>query len=1350
MHKKYLLHLETPCPRHFVFFFTTSYRTMKEHSDKINHFLLQEQYPDIIKVAGTDKRSSNGSNSKSAGIVSSSATSATSSFPKHSVSRRIVTAVDHVTQLRLESCQCPHFQEYLPRILDLTVCRTTPSQRHPKGWSFANPVHALHMVASLSGADSSSKIQKQRLPPTFLYGEEQHRTSALQTEGIAEYWCSLDGNSPDTTYSMQQQMDAKTPPNFIAKPATKLLKDVPTGSPSPQRPASSTESNAAALKGSTPKIIPAVDPTRSAMAISPAQPVTSSTEQESTAATPKSQVSALISADTHSSTPSAGLKSEPSLQNSITNMGESTTLPSSATDQSITIGEKPALESEAPSSNPIPQSVQSNIDVASSDSKAEEKGKIKDTLTTVSPSETSPVNTNGTSSTAASSEMQSKNDGSSDVQMVGNETDEKGENETTVPDSSLSKTPEPTKDVESSRVTSDDVPGPSSLTRVDEEAKKIEAEPTKDAESPRVTSDDVPGSSSLATVDEEAKKIEAVTNKSTESPHQEIPTVAESKAENSEANALSKNNDTIEGIQSASNELTTTENQCAPKLIAANGKEQEPALLQSQSANNDEKQAELKVDESMNNDEKQVELKVDESEMKGDKVDSERIDSATKTNQLSQDKEVIDGMKDEDKKESLPTQKIETETNNTNKVSGDDTTQKNIKSPDVLKSTTSTNLKDDPMEVEETTNSQKEDSSTNGNSQNMIVESSTKESNSDGNGLKAVEADSTTLPPQSDSSKMKCMATGVVSGLTASNTATTTQQQTRPQLITAPFKSDPCMDHFRREEEKIRRARRSLMSKRVRKKPEASTKEVTKKKRRVSDKSQLIAGLKIPSMRQLNTEEKDEYTDATHAANEKVERWIRHFRLSNESSWVHRENQKALQTRQNNFSLKFDLGIENPCCQWCATDDGKASRPYFGDELMQCLDCGFIACSPPSLNSDTKQHMQQHLLLSGHKFAVSCGEKAQLFCFACGDCVYHEVFEQEKIRISCARKIPHMAWKEHAVLRSFDPFQFVKIPDSGVFWRGLVATYPPMVPKEQFCAAQLTLRRKALFEGSPHESWILPKSNALYFAASQHLKADEERFKISAPIGIYNLGNTCFMSSILQCLVLCKPLQQYFLQDSGHHYKSCEMFRHKEDLLRTAAAASAVVAPSKKLSAKSKKPGTSSDVKKKTPKIESEVCLACEMDRLFLSYYGGTVGNDVFAPIEESSQNLLLGHEDSPCSFCPGEIVVPIEKGDPLIISDLLTSAWKSGGMNHLTGYDQHDAHEFLDSFLDILRKHILKFRKRIHHAVTKVYKENAVVPEFHSEKVGMFFCLNCLTFCLSIFSLSYTFFNHVALERYN
>jgi hypothetical protein len=1298
---------------------------MKEKSDKINHFLLQEQFPDIIKVAGTDKRSSNSSNSKfsSAGTVSSSATPATSSFQKHSVSRRIVTAVDHVTQLRLESCRCPHLQEYLPRILDLTACRTTPNQRHPRGWTFANPVHALHMVASQSGTEFSSKTQKQRLPPTFLYGEEQHRTTAMQTEGISEYWCSFDGNSPDTAYAMQQQLDGTTSSKQTVKPVPKLLKDGPTsmgppGSPSAQRSASSTEINAVALVGSSaPHILPALDAETSVTVIPTAQPVTSSTEQAASAIPPTSQGSSLIDTANHASAASVAIKTEPAYQISTTNVGEGTLLPSNATDPSITIGNNLALQSklEPPPSDPTPRSAKSNADVASSDSKTEEeKEKIEKTpieisssdkitretgkdlasteMTSIPASETSPMNIDLNSVTETSSEMGSNNDGLNAIQSVKTKIDEVSA--VTVGEK------EENEKIKTEIVEKEQLPGP-----------------TKDAEGSNTASLDDSGTVEAVhcNTNEEPREMEIVTSDRIESSHPKISsTTPQSTDEHSVVNNLSKIVLINEGTEPASKGFTIEENQTAAKIDIAT-----------------ENKAQVEVDVAVVNE---------------DNMQSGPIDSATKTEYSSQDVALSEGKKNEGNKESIPIQRIGTEEVviiPKREISGDTLTQNNNTGPDIVHATTSTSLKDDPMEVEETTSTrakveetQKEDSATNESNQKIVADNSTKGSNFDQYDPKAVDADSITPPTQSQPPVMTKTATGVVAAASIkSNTSTPTQQNKHvlPQILTTLFKSDPCMDHFRREEEKIRRARRSLTSKRVRKKADTTVKEVSKKKRRVSEKSHAIPGWKIPSTRELSIEEEEEYMNATHTANETVERWIRQFRLCHESFWVEMEKQKGLQKQQNNFSLNLDQGIEKPCCQWCVAEEEerrmcrraksprRASRLFTGDELMQCLDCGFIGCSPPSLNSDTKQHMQQHLLTSGHKFAVSCGEKAQLYCFECGDCVYHEVFEQEKIRIACARKMPHMAWKEHAILRSFDPFQFLKTPDSGIIWRGLVAAYPPMVPKEHFCAAELTLRRQALFEGRSHEKWILPKSNALYFAASQHLKTDQDKFKISAPVGIYNLGNTCFMSSILQCLVFCKPLQQYFLRDSGHHYKSCEVFRHKEDLL-TAAAAAAVAAPTKKISTKLKKPGTLSAIKKKTSKIESEVCLACEMDRLFLSYYGGTVGNDVCVPIEESSQHLLLGQADSSPSFSPGEIVVSIEKGDPIIISDLLTSAWKSGGMNHLTGYDQHDAHEFLDSFLDVLGKHIVKFRKRIHAAVTKVYKENAFVPEFDSKKIGKFF----------------------------
>jgi ubiquitin carboxyl-terminal hydrolase 22/27/51 len=168
--------------------------------------------------------------------------------------------------------------------------------------------------------------------------------------------------------------------------------------------------------------------------------------------------------------------------------------------------------------------------------------------------------------------------------------------------------------------------------------------------------------------------------------------------------------------------------------------------------------------------------------------------------------------------------------------------------------------------------------------------------------------------------------------------------------------------------------------------------------------------------------------------------------------------------------------------------------------------------------------------------------------------------------------------------------------------------------------------------------------------------------------------------------VHCKPLQRYFLNDIGHHHESCQLYRHKDATKK-----------------KKKKNGDSA-------KIDS-VCLACEMDRLFLAYYGSTIGKDVLAAIDEACH---------PNDDDEGNDEIKVEKGDPLTISEMLTASWKSGGMNNLAGYEQHDAHEFLNSFLDLMGKHSRQHRDRVYSAINTVRDDNAMVPKTDKTQNGM------------------------------
>jgi len=351
-------------------------------------------------------------------------------------------------------------------------------------------------------------------------------------------------------------------------------------------------------------------------------------------------------------------------------------------------------------------------------------------------------------------------------------------------------------------------------------------------------------------------------------------------------------------------------------------------------------------------------------------------------------------------------------------------------------------------------------------------------------------------------------------------------------------------------------------------------------------------------------------------------------------------------------------------CAWCPRPSNKTefikNRHPSGDELMQCLECSVVGCGPNSTCPDSSMHMMCHFIASGHQFGMTCGPRAEIFCAKCGDFVYHEVFDQEKERIEIAQFVPQYGWEASPLRRSYEPLSFISTPDHGIVWRGMMATYPTPVPLELVVAGRLSLKRILMFSGKLEagggaETW---GPLALRLAISQS-QLGTACCKIKAPIGLYNLGNTCFMSSVLQCLVNCAPIQRYFLREVRHNFLSCKV-------LRSAHGAS-----------------PSSPLKSNCRQGEGAgICIACEMDRLLLEYYGRTIGDDVIAALEEGPSL------SSSCVSNAANAAAGRRCGEPLVPARLLAATWKSGGMKHLAGYQQRDAHEFLSAFLDSMGKH--------------------------------------------------------------
>jgi hypothetical protein len=172
---------------------------------------------------------------------------------------------------------------------------------------------------------------------------------------------------------------------------------------------------------------------------------------------------------------------------------------------------------------------------------------------------------------------------------------------------------------------------------------------------------------------------------------------------------------------------------------------------------------------------------------------------------------------------------------------------------------------------------------------------------------------------------------------------------------------------------------------------------------------------------------------------------------------------------------------------------------------------------------------------------------------------------------------------------------------------------------------------------------------------------------------------------------MCHPIQKYFLRDITHHHASCIEYRQaaRKDCLKRGNIAS--------------------------PKGDSKSllapCLACELDKLMLCYLGSARGVDVLSCVLVTAENATTAW-----GRAKEQDVI---KGEPLAPSEMLASVWKCGGMEHLAGYEQRDAHEFLHGFLDNMGKHDREFQNRITNAISFAQQTMGSAPNGKHSTVG-------------------------------
>jgi ubiquitin C-terminal hydrolase len=294
-----------------------------------------------------------------------------------------------------------------------------------------------------------------------------------------------------------------------------------------------------------------------------------------------------------------------------------------------------------------------------------------------------------------------------------------------------------------------------------------------------------------------------------------------------------------------------------------------------------------------------------------------------------------------------------------------------------------------------------------------------------------------------------------------------------------------------------------------------------------------------------------------------------------------------------------------------------------------CVECVYLACNPqlPSDADDADDdddddddamrnnavpaarqltHLGLHDAAASHPISLSI-DHGRLYCYRCDDYVY-EPFLGAAVELQHRIAISH----RRNFLSSASPLD----------------RQDPSMRKHPLVRDRSKRRRVA-----SADHWT-PTEHELSVISSKSFARPATLLSSTPPVGLYNLGNSCYMNSVLQAFLNAPPLRGFFLADGHRPYCT------------------------------------------RSPKSD---CLACAMDKLVCDSHAGEIVSDV-------SSGVCRDNGSSKTGVVGGDLTVESGSCPFLVPQRILEIMWKHA--EHLASYAQHDAHEFLIATLNVLNAH--------------------------------------------------------------